>query len=264
MLGATVKPPVPPARPRVLLLEDDPAIARTVAFALEREGHAVQHVLLVGEAQAVLARQAVDVLVLDVGLPDGNGIDLCRALRQSADPRQRTLPVLMLTARSEEIDRVLGLEMGADDYLTKPFSPREMVARVRALLRRAAMSPPAAPAPAPLFEVDDAGQRIRYAGHWLSLTRLEHGLLRTLLAAPARIHRREALLDAVWGPGSEATDRNVDTQVKTLRAKLREVTPGSDPIVTHRGLGYGLDTTNAAQSMPRQGFPGEGSAGAAG
>jgi two-component system catabolic regulation response regulator CreB len=262
MLGATVKPPVPPARPRVLLLEDDPAIARTVAFALEREGHAVQHVLLVGEAQAVLARQAVDVLVLDVGLPDGNGIDLCRALRQSADPRQRTLPVLMLSARSEEIDRVLGLEMGADDYLIKPFSPREMVARVRALLRRAAMSPPVpAPAAPPLFEVDDAGQRIRYAGQWLSLTRLEHGLLRTLLSAPARIHRREALLDAVWGPGSEATDRNVDTQVKTLRAKLREVTPGNDPIVTHRGLGYGLETTNAAQSMPRQGFPGEGSAG---
>ena len=262
MLGATVNPPVTPARPRVLLLEDDPAIARTVAFALEREGLAVQHVLLVGDAQAVLARHTVDVLVLDVGLPDGNGIDLCRNLRQSADPRQRTLPVLMLTARGEEIDRVLGLEMGADDYLTKPFSPREMVARVRALLRRAAMSPAAAAAPSapPLFEVDDAGQRIRYAGHWLSLTRLEYGLLRTLLAAPARIHRREALLDAVWGPGSEATDRNVDTQVKTLRAKLREVTPGSDPIVTHRGLGYGLETTNAAQSMSRQGFPGERSA----
>ena len=260
MLGATVNAAVLPTRPRVLLLEDDPAIARTVAFALEREGLAVQHVLLVGDALAVLARQAVDVLVLDVGLPDGNGIDLCRALRQSAETRQRTLPVLMLTARGEEIDRVLGLEMGADDYLTKPFSPREMVARVRALLRRAAMSPAAAPAEAPLFEVDDAGQRIRYAGHWLSLTRLEHGLLRALLAAPARIHRREALLDAVWGPGSEATDRNVDTQVKTLRAKLREVTPGSDPIVTHRGLGYGLETTNDAQSMSRQGFPGERSA----
>jgi two-component system catabolic regulation response regulator CreB len=262
MLVTTVSTPQTPSRPRVLLLEDDPAIARTVAFALEREGHEVQHVLLVREAQAVLAHQSVDVLVLDVGLPDGNGIDLCRVLRQSNDPRQRTLPVLMLTARSEEIDRVLGLEMGADDYLTKPFSPREMVARVRALLRRAAMSPPAAPAPIATsrFEVDDAGQRIRYAGTWLVLTRLEHGLLRTLLSAPSRVHRRDALLDAVWGRDSEGSDRSVDTHVKTLRAKLREVTPGNDPIVTHRGLGYGLDTTNAAQSRSRQGFPGEGSA----
>ena len=261
MLGAIVTPGAASIRPRVLLLEDDPAIARTVAFALEREGHEVQHVLLVREAQALLAGREVDILVLDVGLPDGNGIDVCRALRQSADARQRALPVLMLSARSEEIDRVLGLEMGADDYLTKPFSPRELVARVRALLRRAALPPPPAQAAqTPLFEVDDAGQRIRYAGQWLALTRLEHGLLRTLLSAPARIHRREALLDAVWGRESEGSDRSVDTHVKTLRAKLRQVTPGGDPIVTHRGLGYGLDTTNAAQSRTRQGFPGEGSA----
>ena len=226
--------------PRILLLEDDPAIARTAAYALEREGLVVTHVLLVGEART-LAQQAPrpDALVLDIGLPDGNGLDLCRELRQHADAALRALPILILSARSEEIDRVLGLEMGADDHMGKPFSPRELVARVRALLRRSALAP-AAPAAAGRFEVDDEGRRIRYAGTWLTLTRLEHGLLRTLLAAPARIHGREALLAAVWGDATEASDRTVDTHVKTLRAKLREVTPNEDPIVTHRGLGYGL------------------------
>jgi len=226
--------------PRILLLEDDPAIARTAAYALEREGLVVTHVLLVGEART-LAQQTPrpDALVLDIGLPDGNGLDLCRELRQHADAAVRALPMLMLSARSEEIDRVLGLEMGADDYLAKPFSPRELVARVRALLRRAALSPPPLEAPK-RFEIDEAGQRIRYAGQWLTLTRLEYGLLRTLLAAPQRIHSRSALLDAVWGHASDANDRSVDTHVKTLRAKLRELTPGQDPIATHRGLGYGL------------------------
>ena len=228
-----------PAAPHILLLEDDPAIARTAAYALEREGLAVTHVLLVREARALAQRTPrPDALLLDIGLPDGNGLDLCRELRQHADAAVRALPMLMLSARGEEIDRVLGLEMGADDYLSKPFSPRELVARVRALLRRAALSPPAA---APRrFELDEPGQRIRYAGQWLTLTRLEYGLLRTLLAAPSRIHGRSALLDAVWGNSSEANDRTVDTHVKTLRAKLRELTPGHDPIVTHRGLGYGL------------------------
>jgi len=229
---------VEPAAPRILLLEDDPAIARTAAYALEREGLAVTHVLLVGEARALATSTRPDALVLDIGLPDGNGLDLCRELRQHTDGAVRALPMLMLSARGEEIDRVLGLEMGADDYLSKPFSPRELVARVRALLRRAALSPPASMPRR--FELDEAGQRIRYAGQWLTLTRLEFGLLRTLLAAPSRIHSRSSLLDAVWGDAIDANDRTVDTHVKTLRAKLREVAPGQDPITTHRGLGYGL------------------------
>jgi len=229
---------MPPSSPRILLVEDDPAIAHTVAYALQREGATVTHVLLLADAARLLASPLHDLLLLDVGLPDGNGVDFCKGLRQGGDTRLRALPVLMLTARAEEIDRVLGLEMGADDYLTKPFSPRELVARVRALLRRAALNP--APAAPSLWEHDGAGQRIRYAGQWLTLTRLEYGVLRTLLDAPNRIHSREALLDALWGQSSEASDRTVDTHVKTLRAKLREVVPGRDPIVTHRGLGYGL------------------------
>jgi two-component system catabolic regulation response regulator CreB len=227
---------------RILLLEDDPAIAGTVAFALQREGFAVEHVSLCGAARLSMAASLPALAILDVGLPDGSGLDLCREWRQSGVLALRALPVLMLTARAEELDRVVGLELGADDYLTKPFSPRELVARVRALLRRAALAPPIAPAPGNgLFELDGDGQRIRFAGCWLALTRLEFGLLRALLRTPGRIRSRAALLDEVWGTDGDATDRTVDTHVKTLRAKLRAVRPELEPIATHRGMGYSLD-----------------------
>jgi len=228
--------------PRILLLEDDPAIAGTVAFALQRDGFSVDHVLLVGAARSGAASAPPALAILDVGLPDGSGLDLCREWRHSGNDALRSLPVLMLTARAEELDRVVGLELGADDYLTKPFSPRELVARVRALLRRAALAPPATPAAADaLFELDAEGRRIRFAGQWLALTRLEFGLLSALLRAPGRIRSRESLLDEVWGADGDATDRTVDTHVKTLRAKLRAVRPELEPIATHRGMGYSLE-----------------------
>lgn len=221
----------------MLLLEDDPAIARTVAYALERDGFTVTHVLLVREAAEQLRHGTADVAILDVGLPDGSGLDLCRTLRQE----QPALPIVLLTARSDETDRVLGLELGADDYIAKPFSPRELLARVRALLRRARIATAPAVPSRQLFELDDAGSRVRYAGQPLALTRRELGLLRVLLRAPGRIHSRESLLDAVWGADADSGDRTVDTHIKTLRAKLREVKPELDPIVTHRGLGYSLE-----------------------
>ena len=224
---------------RLLLVEDDPAIARTVAYALAREGLAVTHSLLLGDAHAQLFGQSrgvpFDLLVLDVGLPDGSGLDLLRELRQS----HAATPVLMLSAHGEEIDRVLGLELGADDYLPKPFSPRELAARVKALLRRAAT--PAAAAP-PVFHDDAAGQRIFLHGQPLALTRREYRLLAALLAGAGRIHTREALLAAAWGDDSESTDRTVDTHIKTLRAKLRELDASREYISTHRGMGYCLDT----------------------
>ncbi len=224
---------------RVLVLEDDPAIAQTVLFALQREGFQTQHCAWLREARAQLAERLPDLMILDVGLPDGNGLDLCRELRQGSDAA-RLLPLIVLSARSEEMDRVLGLELGADDYLAKPFSPRELVARVRALLRRA---PPPAPAPAsvPVFVIEADGSRVRFHGELLELTRRELGLLKRLLAAPTRIHSRESLLDAVWGQDADSTDRTVDTHVKTLRAKLRAIRPELDPIRTHRGLGYSLE-----------------------
>jgi two-component system catabolic regulation response regulator CreB len=229
---------------RILLVEDDPAIAGTIAFALGREGFEVEHVLLARAARESVARRLPDVALLDVGLPDGNGLDLCRDWRQGTTAL-RALPVMMLTARGEELDRVLGLELGADDYLAKPFSPRELVARVRALLRRAALAGPAAARAdeALLFELDAEGQRVRFAGTWLALTRLELGLLAALLRAPGRIRSRDALLAEVWGADTEATDRTVDTHVKTLRAKLRAVRPDLEPVATHRGLGYSIATT---------------------
>jgi two-component system, OmpR family, catabolic regulation response regulator CreB len=235
---------------RLLLLEDDPAIARTVAYALEREGFAVDHVLLVREAAARLAqaRHGYALAIMDVGLPDGSGLDLCRDLRRgdaaqaSAAADNRALPIVMLTARGEELDRVLGLELGADDYITKPFSPRELCARVRSLLRRAALSPAqAVAAPAHGFDCDDAAQRVSYAGMPLPLTRRELGLLNALLRTPGRIWSREALLDTVWGQDADSTDRTVDTHIKTLRAKLREACGDVELIVTHRGLGYAID-----------------------
>jgi two-component system catabolic regulation response regulator CreB len=217
----------------ILLLEDDPAIADTVAFALRREGFDVEHRGWLAEARERLrSGPPPELLILDIGLPDGNGLDLCRELRGGP---LRTLPVIMLSARSDEMDRVLGLELGADDYLAKPFSPRELVARVRALLRRAQSAPPASHG----FTVD--GSRVRLDGQLLNLTKLELGLLLKLLAAPQRIHSRDALLDAVWGSSADSGDRTVDTHIKTLRAKLREAAPARDPIKTHRGLGYSLE-----------------------
>lgn len=231
---------------RLLLLEDDPAIARTVAYALERDGLLVTHSLLVNDARQQLQRARFDLLVLDVGLPDGSGLDLLRDVRNA--PPTAALPVLMLSAHGEEIDRVLGLELGADDYLTKPFSPRELAARVKALLRRAGhgngnghpAAAPAASAAAP-FHDDEAGQRISLRGQALPLTRREYRLLSHLLRGAGRIHSRDTLLAAAWGDDSESTDRTVDTHIKTLRAKLRELDPGREYISTHRGMGYCLD-----------------------
>ena len=223
---------VPP--PRILLLEDDPAIARTVIYALERSGLQVTHCLLVRDALQQLALRPHDLLVLDVGLPDGSGLDVCRQVRAQA-----ATPVLMLSAHGEEIDRVLGLELGADDYVTKPFSPRELVARVRGLLRR--VGPAAAPAEPPsLFTVDAAAQRASLRSQPLDLTRREFGLLAELLRRPGHIRSREALLNAVWGPDSDSTERTVDTHIKTLRAKLQQADPGREHITTHRGMGYAI------------------------
>ena len=226
---------------QVLLVEDDPAIARSIVYTLERDGMAVTHCLLLGDARRQLALNKPDVLVLDIGLPDGSGLDLCREVRASGN-----LPVLILSAQGEEIDRVLGLELGADDYVTKPFSPRELLARLRGLLRRARMptSVPNTLGNTHPFEIDLPGQRVTLLGQPLQLTRREFGLLADLLSHKGRIRSRDALLTSVWGLDASSTDRTVDTHIKTLRAKLLEVAPpdaATDYIVTHRGMGYSLE-----------------------
>ncbi len=224
--------------PRILLVEDESAIADTVLYALREDGHEALHCLTAGAALEAAAREAFELAILDVGLPDLGGFALCRQLRARGD-----LPVIFLTARQEEADRVLGFELGADDYVSKPFSPRELVARVRAVLRRARQATePAGAQPAPVagFEHDLGGMRVRYRGRLLDLTRYEYGLLAALLARPGAVLSRAQLMDRVWGDALDTGDRTIDTHVKTLRAKLHAIAPDADPIRTHRGLGYSL------------------------
>jgi two-component system, OmpR family, catabolic regulation response regulator CreB len=175
-------------------------------------------------------------VILDVGLPDISGFEVFKRLRA----REPALPILFLTARADEIDRVVGLELGADDYVTKPFSPRELVARVRTVLRRSAM--PATPnaAAATAFSIDDGKRLIHYYGQALDLSRYEYGLLKTLIGRPGFVFTRERLLSLVWDDDTDSLDRTVDAHVKTLRAKLKSVAPALEPIRTHRGVGYAL------------------------
>lgn len=220
---------------RILLVEDEGAIAQTVEFALRAEGFETAHALTGQHALSLARESTFDLAILDVGLPDIGGFALCRELRRSRD-----LPVIFLTARDAEADRVLGLELGADDYIAKPFSPRELVARVRAVLRRSqGAQRDDGPAPG-AFDHDAEGHRIGYRGRVLDLTRYEYHLLAALLQRPGAILSRDQLMSRVWGNDSDSSDRTVDTHIKTLRAKLREVDPGADPIRTRRGLGYSL------------------------
>jgi two-component system catabolic regulation response regulator CreB len=191
---------------------------------------------------AALAAKPYALVVLDVGLPDGSGFDVCKAIRARS-----SVPVIFLTARNTELDRVLGLELGGDDYLVKPFSPRELTARVKAILRRTNATPPSAIAPAPAatgeFVVDESRCAIAFRGVTLELTRYEFRLLKTLVAHPGRVFSRDQLLTAAWEDPGASTDRTVDAHIKTVRAKLRAVAPDAEPIQTHRGLGYALRET---------------------
>lgn len=225
---------------RVLVVEDEAAIADTLLYALRSEGYAASHCALGREALERLRGEGADVVVLDVGLPDLGGFEVCRQLRTFSQ-----VPVIFLTARNDEFDRVLGLELGADDYVTKPFSPREMVARVRARLRRVAGTAPAAAVggwrQCGPFAIDEEGRRIRYQGALLDITRYEYALLAALLQRPGAILSRSQLMERGWDHTSDSTDRTVDTHVKTLRAKLRAAGAQADPIRTHRGVGYALE-----------------------
>ncbi|MDM7949465.1 two-component system response regulator CreB [Hydrogenophaga sp.] len=234
----------------ILLLEDEPAIADTLLYALRGEGFEVTHVRLVSDALRAFGDRAPDLAILDVGVPDGNGFDVCRAIRKTSD-----LPIVFLTARGEEIDRVLGLELGGDDYVTKPFSPREVCARVRAILRRSAngaglprareSAPPSgAPGSDAVLALDEEAQRVACLGEWLALTRYEFLLLATLLKRPERIFSRSELMDLVWADAPDTAERTVDAHIKLLRAKLRERGASPDLIQTHRNMGYSVQRSS--------------------
>jgi two-component system catabolic regulation response regulator CreB len=224
--------------PRILVVEDEPAIADTIVYALTTDGFDVQWVATGAEALAALERAPCALAILDVGLPDLNGFELFKR----ASVRQPGMPAIFLTARTAEIDRVVGLELGADDYVAKPFSPRELVARVRAVLRRTNKpSSPAASSPASSdFSIDDERKTIRYRGVALELPRIEYRLLKVLIERPGRVYSRDELMSRAWDDPESSFDRTVDTHIKSLRAKLRAIAPDDDPIQTHRGMGYSL------------------------
>ncbi|MFZ2269830.1 MAG: two-component system response regulator CreB [Azonexus sp.] len=223
---------------KILIVDDEPAISETLAYALRADGFTADSCTLGAQALAVLDGKQHDLVVLDVGLPDMSGFDVCRQLRRHSD-----IPVLFLTARSDEVDRIVGLELGGDDYVPKPFSPREVVSRIRAILRRLrpeSRSPAAPPAVAARFAVDSDGLRIAYHGDWLNLTRYEYLLLALLLERPGRILSRGQIMESVWQDSGESLERTVDTHIKTLRGKLRALRADEDCIQTHRGLGYSV------------------------
>ena len=228
----------------ILIVEDEQAIADSIAYALRTDGFTPLHVTLGEQALAAMRAQPAPLLVvLDVGLPDMSGLEVCRRMRRFSDA-----PIMFLTARSDEIDRIVGLEIGADDYVTKPFSPRELVARIRVILRRmppaSSASAPAAPvvAPAAAFELRALEARVLLRGQPLDLTRYEYLLLKALLEHPSHVLSRAQLMDRVWSDAPDTLERTVDAHVKSLRAKLRLIDAGADFILTHRGMGYSLSS----------------------
>ncbi len=222
----------------ILIVDDDPHIRQLLAFAFAKAGLATREAPDGEAALAAVAADPPDLVVLDINMPRLNGLDVCRRLRAQGD-----LPILFLSSRDDEIDRVLGIELGADDYVVKPFSPREVVARVQAILRRAgAPRPPAEP---------DAGLsrgRLRldpesWSAWWgeaeAPLTVTEFGILRALASAPSRVFTRDAIIDRLHGPGFAITDRTIDSHIRNLRAKFAGL-GGHDVIETRPGVGYRL------------------------
>lgn len=241
-------------KPRILLVEDESGIADTLQYVLSTDGFTPVWCSTAAEALTQFAAELPALAVLDVGLPDMNGFELFRRLQTL--PGGNQVPMLFLTARSDEIDRVVGLELGADDYIAKPFSPRELVARVRTILRRSARAAVATPSvlatnPAPtatpatpsptLWQLDEERHQIRFYGRAMELSRYEYGVLRLLVQKPGRVFTRDELLQKIWGDANDSFDRTVDAHIKTLRAKLKAVAPGLEPIRTLRGTGYALN-----------------------
>ncbi len=218
----------------VLIIEDEVAIADTLIYACNEAGITTVHCLLGQQGITKLQQQTFNFIILDVGLPDMSGFEVCKKIRLSSN-----IPVLFLTARNHEIDRIVGLEIGADDYVTKPFSPREVVARISAILRRSQQLPNNSDHSAQ-FQIDEAALRIVYMGQYLTLTRYEYLLLKTLISQPKRVFSREQLMNMVWVYAEDTLERTVDAHIKTLRSKLRVINAENNAIVTHRGMGYSL------------------------
>jgi two-component system catabolic regulation response regulator CreB len=230
----------------ILVVEDERTIAETVVYALEREGFEAHWCSTGNEGLEFVRSGKPSLAILDIGLPDLNGLDLCREIRGFS-----MLPIIFLSARQEELDRILGLELGGDDYVTKPFSPRELVARVRSVLRRHTISQPPqerdlGPAPGEVLEVGDFTElkdqmRIAFKGQNLDLSTHEYRLLSLLLSRPNRVYSREQILQFAWEQPEMVTDRTVDAHIKAVRKKIKRVDENVNPIRTVRGVGYAFE-----------------------
>jgi two-component system OmpR family response regulator len=219
----------------ILVCDDDAHIREVVRFALEKAGYAVREAADGRAAIETFERGGVDLVILDVLMPEEDGLAVCRRIRASSE-----VPILFLSSRDDEVDRVLGLELGADDYVTKPFSPRELVARVRAIARRTRDVAPAASDEELIrvgqLEIDRSKHRVSYSGREVVLTATEMALLAALAARPGRVFRRDELVDRAWGHDHFITERTIDSHVRRIRKKLGEV--GGEPLETVYGVGY--------------------------
>ncbi len=218
---------------RVLVVEDDRKISDLLQNYLRASGYQAEAAYDGRDALRQIERQAPDAVILDWMLPVLDGINVCKAVRAFSD-----VPILMLTARIDEVDRLLGLDNGADDYVCKPFAPREVIARIRALLRRADGRVKTSTKP---WEIDDASFRISWRGQWLPLTRIEFMMFRLLLSRPGRVYSRDQLLASVHDSQRDISDRAIDTHIKNLRKKVQAVDHGHDCIASVYGLGYRFD-----------------------
>jgi len=221
--------------PKILLFEDEPNIAENLKYALKTEGLTCEHSTTAFDGLSKFKSGSFDLVILDVGLPDKNGFDVCREIRTTS-----RVPIFFLTARAEEVDKILGLELGADDYITKPFSPREVTARIRAFFRRFNGE---APKPAARmirdFEIIEDRFQIKFKNQDLELRRYEFGILKFLLENPGRVYSRAQIMEKVWIEPDMSLERTIDTHIKVIRAKIKGLSD-EEIIVTHRGLGYSV------------------------
>ncbi len=236
---------------KILIIEDEQEIAENLEYVIKSEGMQAVWVSSGTAAKETLISQHIHLCVLDIGLPDCSGFELLKQIRQS-DTYDRNVPVLMLTARNEEIDRIIGLEIGADDYVAKPFSPREVVARIKAILKRTHTTPADHIESAnhdsihhpeercDNFDHDRNSHQIYFQGNALNLTKAEYSLLSTFIQNPKQVFSRRQLIEQVWSSQHPSDDRAIDTHIKTLRAKLRSHNAHTELIITHRGFGYSL------------------------
>ena len=227
-----------PMSHRILVVDDDPHIRELLVFALGKAGMRPSEAGDGEEALTAIGRDMPDLMVLDINMPRLNGLDLCRRLR-AAGGAGATLPILFLSSRDDEIDRIVGIEIGGDDYVVKPFSPREVVARVGAILKRGV-----APTPQPAsvshnrLTLDTEGWEARWDDAPVPLTATEFQLLLLLASMPARVFSRDSIIDRLHGPGFAITDRTIDSHIRNLRAKFEARSEGADLIETRAGIGY--------------------------